>query len=156
MLPYSSVVKKKNLSLSFTPVSFEGAAMGMTGQRSSSAGNATQCCRKSGGGYQRGAFLSELLLSPCTSIALWRSCNYRWNLLWMRGRDEASVNRLLKIPPHFSRDEGTITSVSWPDSSSLLSAHVKFPLPLPPPFVLEKLSFASSPNDSRVMLLAHN
>lgn len=74
----------------------------------------------------------------------------------MRGRAEASINRLLKIPLHFSQDEGTITSVSWPDSSSLLSACLKFPLPLPLPFILEKLSFASSLNDSLVMLLAHN
>ena len=88
ILPYSSVVKKY-LSLSFSPVSFEGAAMGMTGLRSSSVGNATQHCRKAGGGYQRGAFLSELLLSLCTSIALGEAATTAGTSY---GRAEASIN----------------------------------------------------------------
>lgn len=64
------VKKKPTPSLSFSAVYFEGAAMGKTGPRSSSVDNAMQRCRKAGGGYQKGAFISKLLLSPCTSIAL--------------------------------------------------------------------------------------
>lgn len=150
ILPSSSVVKK-NLRV-FPSLQFP---LGMTGLRSSSVDNATQCCRKAGGST-RGCISLLAAPEPVHQHHSWRSCNYCWNLLWMRGRAKALINRLLKIPLHFPRDEGTITSVSWPDSTSLLSAHLKFLPPLPLPFTLEKLSFASSPNDSRVMLLVHN
>lgn len=93
---------------------------------------------------------------PMHQHCSWRSCKEYWKLLWMRGRADVLINRLLKIPLHFSQDEGTVTSVFWPNSSSLFSVCLKFPLSLPLPFVLEKLSFASSLNESQVMLLAHN
>lgn len=69
LLLYSSVVKKYP-SPSLSPVSFEGAAMGVTGPRSAGVGSAMQCHRKAGGEYQRSAFHSEPLLSLCTDIAL--------------------------------------------------------------------------------------